>query len=159
MKLNQPTITDRTFTRTLPDELSYLAPEGEAACITITCRPGGYVNPKYLALIDQADLARQADQLGLAEKMKDRSEYAAASDANKRKYGEHRFSAVYDACVVDWATNIQDGGRPMVCDKERFMALAATRIPAISDAFLDFARFVEDVAAFYVEADKATEKN
>lgn len=158
LKLKQPKLSDMKFRREFPEQLDYLADEGRAY-IEITCRAGGYLNPKLQKLNDEIELHRNVKSFEMVDMAKDRAKYAEASNKLADEIGRMRFAAFYDACVVEWSTNIENNGGPMVCDKEHFLALADVKIAEISSYFLDFAKYVEDLTNFVRRADEETEKN
>lgn len=158
LKLKKPNLSDMTFRREFPEHLAYLASDGPAY-IEIICRAGGYLNPKLQRLNDEIELHRNVRTFEMIEISKDRTKYAEASNKLAKEIGRMRFEAFYDACVVSWATNIENDGGPMPCDKDHFVALADVKIDEISNFFVEFARYVEDVTKFVAKADEETEKN
>lgn len=158
LNLKKPNLSDMTFRRDFPEKLDYLASDG-SAYIEIKCRAGGYLNPKLQKLNEQIELHRNVKSFEMVEFAKDRARYATASTELAEEIGRMRFEAFYDACVVEWSTNIENNGGPMVCDKEHFVALANVKIAEISNYFVDFARYVEDMTNFVSKADEETEKN
>lgn len=158
LKLKKPNLSDMPFRREFPAHLDYLADKGPAY-IEILCRPGGYLNPKLQKLNEEIELHRNVRTFEMIEISKDRAKYAKASNDLATELGRMRFEAFYDACVVEWSTNIENDGKPMPCDKDHFMALADVRIDEISEFFMEFAKYVEKVTNFVAKADEEAEKN
>lgn len=158
LNLKKPNMSDMTFRRELSSELDYLADSGRAY-IEIKCRAGGYLNPELQKLNEQIDLRRNVLTYSMIDIAKDREKYAKASSEMAREIGEMRFKAFYDACVVEWSTNIQNEGGPMKCDRDHFLALADAGIDEISDYFVEFTKYVDEVSNFIHKSDEETEKN
>jgi len=147
-----------TFERIFSDDLSFLADEG-SAFIKVKCRAGGWANPELIKMRDDIQVWRQSKILGMTRIADDGEKYAQEHAEIEKEIGRKMFQAIYDACVVEWSTNIQDDQKPMKCNRDNFMALADVRIDEISQCFLDFAQYVDDLANFRSEIDKATAKN
>ena len=158
VKLAKPQMSDMVFERTLSDDLSFLANEGQAF-IAIKCRAGGWANPKLIKMRDDIQVWRQTKVLGMAKTMDDVEEYAMKNAEMDKQIGKKMFEAIYDACVVEWSTNIEDDGKPMNCTKKNFLELADVRIDEISSFFMDFAKYVDELANFRADIDKETVKN
>ena len=158
LNLKKPQMSDMTFRREFSDELSFLS-DADATFIEIKCRAGGWANPELTKMRDDIQTYKQAKSLEAARELKDADKYAEMSAKTEREVGEKLFEAIYDACVISWATNIQNDGGKMKCDKDHFLALADVRINEISEYFMDFAKYVDDLSNFRAEADAVTEKN
>ena len=158
VKLAKPQMSDMVFERTLSDDLSFLADTGEAF-IGIKCRAGGWANPKLIKMRDDIQVWRQTKVLSMAKSIDDMEVYAKQNADIDREVGQKMFEAIYDACVVEWWTNIQDDGKAMNCNKQNFMALADVRIDEISNYFMDFAKYVDELANFRADIDAETVKN
>lgn len=158
LKLKQPSMSDMDFRREFSDDLSFLADKGKAY-ISIKCRAGGWVNPDLVRLRDEIQVWRQSQALGMVSLTKEPEKYAKQNYQMEREVGSKMFSAVYDACVVSWETNIENDGKAMVTDKDHFIALADTAIPEISQYFVDFAKYVDDLANFRADLEGKAEKN
>ncbi|QDP67055.1 MAG: hypothetical protein Unbinned4497contig1000_29 [Prokaryotic dsDNA virus sp.] len=157
LKLTQPNMSDQIFRREFSSELDFLS--GETTFIEIKCRAGGWLNHKLIKLRDDIELNRQIQTMQAAEFIKDREKFAKKAAENTKTIGKMQFGALFDACVIHWNTNIKNDGKNMNCVKSTFMALADVRIEEISNYFVDFAKYVDDLANFITEADKETEKN
>lgn len=122
------------FRRALPE---YLA-DGEKCYISIEARAAGAVNPKYLSGIEQNLMsARVMDRQ--AAKIEDDEEYVKTDRENRRRAAKQRIALLYDACVIDWQSNMLDGDGPIVCNRENFIALAEVRgVPELAKAIKDF---------------------
>jgi len=81
------------------------------------------------------------------------------SAATDKEVGRKLFEAIFDACVISWNTNIKNDSKAMQCDKDHFLALADIRINEISEYFMEFAKYVDELSNFRAEADGETEKN
>ena len=158
VKLAKPQMSDMVFERTLSYDLSFLANEGQAF-IRIKCRAGGWTNPTLVKMRDDIQIWRQSKNLGMASVIDKPEEYAAQNAKIEREIGQKMFEAIYEACVVEWWTNIEDDGKPMKCNKENFVALADVRIDEIGKVFVDFAKYVDDLANFRADMDGETVKN
>lgn len=158
VKLAKPQMSDMVFERTLSDDLSFLA-DTDKAFIGIKCRAGGWANPELIKMRDDIQVWRQSKMLGMASISSDVEKYAAETSSVDRQVGLKMFEAIYDACVVEWWTNIEDDGKAMTCNRENFMALADVRISEISQFFMDFARYVDELGNFRSDIDKETVKN
>lgn len=151
-KREAPTIV---FRRDLP---KYLA-DGAECYIEIEARAAGAVNPKYMAGLEQNLVnARVMDRK--ASKIEDDEEFVKASRENSRRAAKQRMALLYDACVIDWTTNILDGDASMTCDKEHFLALAEVQgVPEIAKALQDFEAECIKAGALISEGDEETVKN
>lgn len=158
VKLAKPQMSDMVFERTLSDDLSFLA-DTDKAFIGIKCRAGGWANPELIKMRDDIQVWRQSKMLGMTSISSDVEKYAVETSNVDRQVGLKMFEAIYDACVVEWWTNIEDDGKPMKCNRENFMALADVRISEISQFFMDFARYVDELGNFRSDIDKETVKN
>ena len=158
MKLNQPKLKGATFERQLSEELTYLTGDGRAPTLVFQCVAGGYLNPKYLEAMNAAELERKADVLRM-EGIDDPDERAKALQDMLDGYGEKALRALYDHCVVEWATNIQSNGQDMTSDYDHFFALGESGVPGIADVYTGLAEFVDTLSNFRGEAVKEAEKN
>ena len=158
VKLSKPKVSDMVFERTFTDEIAFLANEG-SAYMKIKCRAGGWANPELIKMRDEIQVWRQSKVLGMAGIMDNPEQYAEQNADIERQVGQKMFEALYEACVVEWSTNIEDNGKPMKCNKDNFVALADVRIEEIAKFFVDFAKFVDDLANFRADIDQATVKN
>lgn len=156
MKLNQAPTVKSKFRRDLPSELEYLA--GAVPFIEVTCRAGGFLNAAFQ---EAQEAAQKSHKIALMEagENKNKRAYAEAVDAAGRDYGQDVFAAIYDHCVIDWATNIQDDGKALAPTRANFLALAEVRIPAIREYMIDLSKHVENTSRFLREADEADTKN
>lgn len=158
VKLSKPKVSDMVFERTFSDELAFLSSDGDAF-IGIKCRAGGWANPELIKMRDEIQVWRQTQVLSMAKSSDDVDAYAEINAKLEKEIGRKMFEALYDACVVEWWTNIDDDGKPMKCNRDNFIALADVRIDEISKYFVDFANYVDELANFRADMDKATAKN
>lgn len=158
LKLKKPSMSDMTFEREFTDELAFLADKGKAY-ISIKCRAGGWANPDLVRMRDDIQVWRQSKALSMASLAKEPEKYAEQSAAMEKEIGGKMFQAVYDCCVVSWATNIENDGKPMECNRDNFVALADVRISEIAEYFVDFARYVDDLGNFRSDMERQTAKN
>lgn len=140
MKLQKREIGSFTFERDLP---VYLAGDGAEACfIRFEARPSGRINPKYVALME-ATVKRgtvmdmRANQLIDGPEDADFEAFVEMNANNSKVAAKDRLSALYQACVVNWETNILDGDAILESTRENFLALAEVQgHPEIADAIL-----------------------
>ena len=144
-----------TFRRDLPEFLA----DGAPCFIEIHARPGGPINPDYVARMEAVALRGRIADRKLAREDDDKA-HVEAEHAGRRQIGREMIGAAYDACVIEWRSNIMDGDAPIVCDRERFMALAdLVGAPEISRAIAEFHAEVIAAGRAVAEADRDTEKN
>ena len=158
LNLKKPQMSDMTFRREFTNDLNFLS-ETSATFIEIKCRAGGWINPELTKMRDDVQTYKQAKSLEAAKELKDAGKYAEMAAKTEREVGKKLFEAIYDACVISWDTNIQNDGGKMKFDKDHFLALADVRIDEISEYFMDFSKYVDDLSNFRAEADAVTEKN
>jgi hypothetical protein len=158
LKLKKPKMSDMTYRREFSDELTFLSEE-DKTWIEIKCRAGGWANPDLVRLRDDIQTYRQAKSIESAKLIKDTAKYAEMSASTDKEVGRKLFEAIFDACVISWDTNIKNDGKAMHCDKDHFLALADIRINEISEYFMEFAKYVDELSNFRAEADGETEKN
>ena len=159
MRLNEPQTTTREFRAELDADLGYLTGDGSAPVLVFQCKPGGYLNTGYVAALEAADVARRADLLGFEVPKKDAQGKADSHATLERLDLERRLLALHDHCIESWSTNIQDGGKDMVCDGQHFVALAVARIPGATEAITELFAFTEKFTGFITKADEETVKN
>lgn len=157
LNLNKPSMADQTFRREFSSKLDFLS--GKTSFIEVRCKAGGWMNPALLKLREEVELHSNIKRMQIAEELDDKEKFTRLSTELNKEVGKMQFDAIYDGCVVEWKTNIVNNGKPMVCDKEHFMALADVRSEEIATYFVDFAKFIDDLANFINKADEETEKN
>ena len=82
------------------------------------------------------------------------------TDGLRDAIGREMMGVLYDACVIEWRSNIVDGDAPITCDRERFLALAdVVAVPEIASALREFAEEAIRVGKAIAEDDEQTEKN
>lgn len=155
MRLNEPKTEARTYRYEFAPELSYLA--GEVPFFEAECVPAGHLNPKYMAALDEIRRWQKAEMFSAARA--EETDYAARREGIDRKAGEKVLMAIHDHCLRGWNTNIQDDGKPMVCDREHFLAFAECGVPGVADAFAGLRAFIEDWSKFLREDDEETAGN
>lgn len=124
-----------TFRRALP---AYLA-GGEPAFIEINARAAGAVNPAYTAG-SEALLIRVKVAEAKAAAILDAAERAEARHAMALEIAEARFALLFDACVIDWRSNILDDGKPIKTTPRNLVELVKARDKWVADALRDFER-------------------
>lgn len=157
LKLAKPQMSDQIFRREFTSELDFLS--GETTFIEVKCRAGGWLNPDLVRKRDEVDLHRQIKSMEAAELIDQKDKFGRASANLTKEIGKMQFEAYYDACVVNWNTNIVNDGKVMACDKDHFIALADVRINEISEFYLDLIKYIDDLSNFVAKADEETEKN
>lgn len=126
-----------TFRADLPD---YLA-GGKSCFIEVDARAAGQINLAYAQALD-----RQQQRLRILAMQRDKLKgepeaYVKAQDRDHEELGLMAVAAIYDACVIEWRSNILNDGQPITCDRETFLALAKVRdVPEISTALQDLRR-------------------
>lgn len=144
-----------TFRRDLPDWLA----DGEPCFIEIDARAGGPINPDFVARMEQVELRGRVVERKLKREGEDEA-YVKAERAGVKSMGQGMFAAIYDACVIEWRSNIVDGDAPITCDRERFLALAELQgVPEIGAALIDFQREVIAAGKAASEDEAETTKN
>tara|TARA_R100001086_G_scaffold182690_1_gene101825 strand:+ start:130 stop:600 length:471 start_codon:yes stop_codon:yes gene_type:complete len=122
------------FRRDLPD---YLA-DGDPCYIKISARAGGAINVKYVTAMEA--LAKQAAILNRkSRKIEDEEDAVNADVGNAKKIAEKRLTALYDACVIDWESNILDGDTVIEATRDNFIELTNIKgVPELADALIEF---------------------
>lgn len=157
MKLNAATTISIDHREELPVHLSYLTGGKNTAYVSMTLRAGGHLNPDYMAAVEAIDLQSKVSRLQ-ASSLSGGAAIKAQNEAQS-KVGVKMLRAMYQHCVVEWDTNIQDSGEVMVCNEDNFMALSDCGIPEVTQWVVSAAKRVSDVAEFIAQADEETEKN
>ena len=155
LKLRPRDIPHFTFRRDLPE---YLA-DGSACYIEIDARAGGPLNPGYVTGMDAVgSRGKVMDRKLKAEG--DPEKYVDLERRERDAIGREMMGVLYDACVIEWRSNIVDGDAPITCDRERFLALAdVVAVPEIASALREFAEEAIRVGKAIAEDDEQTEKN
>lgn len=133
LKLRKREIPVVSFRRDLPDWLA----DGAPCFIEIDGRAGGLVNPEYVAGMEQMGLRAQVMDRK-AGRIEDDAEFVERNRANIRETMRHRLGVLYDACVIDWRSNIINDDAPITCSRENFLALAEVKVPEIAMALKAF---------------------
>ncbi|APX88644.1 hypothetical protein BV394_01950 [Brevirhabdus pacifica] len=154
MKLNQRELPLVNFRRVLPE---FLGPGGECF-LEVDARPGGSINPAYIAGAEALMLRGSVAQRRL-ERETDDEAYVSQGYKAAQEITLERLGLLYDACVIEWRTNIQDDGKDLVCDRANFLALCEARVPEIAEAVADLEGALVEAADDVDASDKATEKN
>lgn len=126
-------IPQLTFRRVLPE---FLGPGGECF-IEIEAKAGGAVNLEHTKALEGVLLQARAMDRAL-ERVEGDEAWVAQNARNVQSALKSRFGALYDACVIEWTSNIQDGGKDIECTREKFLELCQVRIPEIASALSDF---------------------
>lgn len=154
VKLRQREIPAVVFRRELPEHLA------DGPCfIEINARAGGAINPEYLAGVEALSM-RAAILDRRLERIEDDETFVKTQRENAKEVGALRFKALYDACVIDWDSNILDDGKPIECSRGNFLELTKTRgIPEITSALMDLEAECLAAGRAISEADEEAEKN
>lgn len=158
LKLKKPQLSDMVFESNFTPELDFLADKGKTY-ISIKCRAGGWANPELTVKREQVQIYKEMESLKVAKMIEDEEKFTKYKAESDREIGKKLFDALYDTCVVSWETNIQNDGGKMKCDKEHFLLLADTGINELSQFFMDWAKYVDDLGNFRNEIDEETVKN
>ena len=159
MKLNKQKLYTQKFSYQLPAEFDYLSPLDETTFIWFKCNAGGYANPDYLARKDEIELATKVDLADLPDADSEKGDRFKALEKVTIRRGLAELANLYDTCITEWGTNIQNDGSAMELTRDNFLSLAEVKIEAIADAFIGLSTFILDVTKFSQEADEEILKN
>ena len=131
------------FRRNLPD---YLGPKGEGCFISFEARAGGSINPRHVEVTESSLLKARVMSRKNA-RIEDDEAFVKADDDAATAINKARFGALYDACVIEWTSNIQvegDDGKTqaITCDRSSFMDLIEVHVPEIARAITDLEKEV-----------------
>ena len=121
----------------------YLAGEDSKECyLKFEARAAGRVNPLYTAAVEQNAKRIRVRQM-LADQIREDTSatpeaYVDATYEGVKQSGRDRLTALYDACMINWSSNILNGDAVIEASRENFLALAEARVPEIADALADF---------------------
>ncbi len=155
LKLNSREIPLVSFQRVLP---AFLGPEGEECFIEVDARAGGAINQKYVAA-SEALILRMRVLDRKAQKVEDDADFITTTNRNVMTALRERMGVLYDACVIEWRTNILSEGKPIEATRENFLDLAEVRMPEIAAALVDLEKDVLKAGADLLKADGDVEKN
>jgi len=158
LKLKKPQLSDMVFESNFTPVLDFLADKGKTY-ITIKCRAGGWANPDLTVMREQVALYQEMQTLKATKMIDNEDKYTKFKFDSDKEVGKKLFEALYDTCVVSWETNIQNDGTKMKCDKEHFLELADVKINELSEFFMDWARYVDELGNFRQEVEEETVKN
>lgn len=158
LKLKKPQLSDMVFESNFSPELDFLADKGKTY-ITIKCRAGGWANPDLTVMREQVVLYQEMQTLKATKMIDNEDKYTKFKFDSDKEVGKKLFEALYDTCVVSWETNIQNDGTKMICDKEHFLELADVKINELSEFFMDWAKYVDELGNFRQEVEEETVKN
>lgn len=155
INLRKRDVSTVEFRRDLP---AFLA-DGKPCYIQISARAAGGVNPEYMAGLEENMVsAKVMDRK--AAKIDDDEAFVKASRENSRRAARQRVALLYDACVIEWQSNVIDGDGPIACDRERFIALAEVRgVPELTKAIQDFEAECIEAGKQIAKDDEDAEKN
>lgn len=155
LKLNSREIPLVNFRRVLP---AFLGPDGEECFIEVDARAGGAVNQPYLHAAEKLLLTARVMDRKNGKIEDDKKAVQAQFDAT-RDVTRRRFGVIYDACVIEWRSNILDGGDPIKCDRENFIELTEAKVPEISAAMTDLEREILEAGKIVLDETEGLEKN
>lgn len=149
-----------SFRRVLPD---FLGPKGEECFIAVNARASGPINIQYTQGMEQVllrarTLRRSIDKMSNDPEVTD-ADYVKKERDNTREIGQLQLEILYDACVIDWESNIVDGDKPIKCNKENFVALADQKIPELVAFFVELSKECAQAGNLIKEEDEETAKN
>jgi hypothetical protein len=170
LKLNTREIATVTFTRKLPRVFGpsgVTGYQGEPVdChITVNARPAGHGNVAYSAMVDrmtvmQAAGARKIERMAADPETAGNDGLIVAEQiADRVKLGTAWTRGVYDTCVIDWVSNIQDGGDDIEPTADNFMALFESGHPALVGAVNGLRSAIDKAGIDLAEADARLLKN
>ena len=158
LKLKKPQLSDMVFESNFSPDMDFLADKGKTY-ISIKCRAGGWANPDLNVMREQVVLYQEMQTLKASKMMDDEDKYTKFKSQSEKEVGKKLFEALYDTCVVSWETNIQNDGTKMKLDKDHFIALADAKINELTQFFMDWAKYVEELGNFRQEVEEETVKN
>jgi len=158
LKLKKPQLSDMVFESKFSPDMDFLADKGKTY-ISIKCRAGGWANPDLNVMREQVVLYQEMQSLKASKMMDDEDKYTKFKSQSEKEVGKKLFEALYDTCVVSWETNIQNDGTKMKLDKDHFIALADAKINELTQFFMDWAKYVEELGNFRQEVEEETVKN
>lgn len=158
LKLNKRELPTVEFRAVLPE---WLGPGGECF-IEVDARAGGPINPAYIAATEKLMLkARVMERT--SKKITDDEKFVTSDSKNAKAIGRGRFENLYDACVIDWRSNIQtetdNGVENITCDRATFIALTEQTVPEIAKAMTDLEAEILAAGKLIEEDDEGLEKN
>jgi hypothetical protein len=160
LKLKSRELPAVEFRAVLPE---YLGPGGECF-VEVDARAGGPINPAYIK--GGEDLALRARVMDRkSRKIESDEEFVKADSRNAEDINRGRFGILYDACVIEWRSNIQtenDKGEVtnITCDRDTFLALYEQRgVPELATAMIRLEREILDAGKAIAEDDEETAKN
>ena len=145
LKLPTRELPTVSFRRELPD---YLGPKPkgkkkpEKCFISFEARAAGAINPKYQLAVEQIARKHRIHERRI-KKIIDDETHVDRDIEGAKEVNIGRLMAIYDACVIDWSSNIQteteDGETVSItCDRETFKELCSVRVPEIGIAITEF---------------------
>lgn len=147
LNLRKRDIPSVKFRRELPDFLA----DGKPCFIDIEARAAGPINIAYFEGMERVALNANVMDRAVGRIKDDDDQFVSQNNRNMKTVILSRFGVLYDACVIEWKTNILDGDKPVESTRENFMALCEAKIPEIANAISDF-----ELAC--LEAGETTEK-
>lgn len=151
------------FRAVLPEWLGPGTDKKPVECfIEVDARAGGPINSAYIAATEKLMLkARLMERV--SKKVTDDEKFVAADYKNAKSIGRGRFENLYDACVIEWRSNIQtetdDGTEAITCDRATFIALTEQHVPEIAKAMTDLETDILAAGKLVEADDEETEKN
>lgn len=164
LKLRKRELPTVIFRRALPDWLGPGTDKKPVECfIAFEARAGGSINPLHVEMVEKSLLNARVMRRKTG-KIEDDEAFIQADHRDAEAINMQRFAALYDACVIEWTSNIQtedDDGKmaDITCDRETFLALCQEKVPEIGAAIIDFEKEVRDAGEIINEDDKGTIKN
>lgn len=160
LKLKSRELPAVEFRAVLPE---YLGPGGECF-IEVDARAGGPINPAYIK--GGEDLALRARVMDRkSRKIESDEAYVETDHKNAKSINRSRFGVLYDACVIEWRSNIQTEGddgevTDITCDRDTFLALFEQRgVPELATAMIRLEREVLEAGKAIADDDEETAKN
>lgn len=158
LKLKSRELPMVQFRANLPE---WLGPGGECF-IEVDARAGGPINSAYIAATEKLMLKARVMERG-SRKIEDDEKFVTADSKNAKAIGRGRFENIYDACVIEWRSNIQtetdSGAEGITCDRATFIALTEQPVPEIAKAMTDLEAEILKAGKLIEEDDEETEKN
>ena len=149
------------FKRELP---SFLGNGDGPVFIIFNARPGGPVNPEYMAAMEQQAMNTQVS-IRQNERIEDDASFITADSNAAKKLSRGRLVVLFDTCVTDWQTDIVDEhDKPLATSgaegRQNFLELIDVKgYPEITQAILDLEKEVLEAGRITLKNDEDVEKN
>lgn len=155
LKLNPLELPAGEFSAQLPPRLG----PGGPCYIRFKFKPGGGVNPEFTAGVERI---RHAEKVArrVNGRITDDEAHVAAVEASARAMGRQWWAVLHDTCVIEWETNIQNGGKALETTRENFLALTEVQnVASIAQALVDLQAAIAQAGKDAAKIDEDSLKN